>query len=71
MLVCVVVVTIVAAAMVIFVAGRSRLAAEMMAGEEGISRYISGWHRGKTGKIEKLVAYILVPSADYICNRSS
>jgi len=29
----------------------------MIAGEEGVGRYISGWHRGQKGKIEKLVAY--------------
>ena len=29
----------------------------MMAGEEGTDRYISGWHRGQTGVIEKAVAY--------------
>jgi len=30
---------------------------QMMAGEEGTTRYVSGWHRGHKGKIEKLVAY--------------
>ncbi|MBW2647524.1 MAG: GAF domain-containing protein, partial [Deltaproteobacteria bacterium] len=30
---------------------------KMMAGKEGIGRYMSGWHRGKMGKIEKLIAY--------------
>ena len=30
---------------------------KMMTGEEGIGRYISGWHRGQSGKIEKLIAY--------------
>ena len=29
----------------------------MMAGEEGTGRYVSGWHRGEIGEIEKLVAY--------------
>jgi PAS domain S-box-containing protein len=29
----------------------------MMAGEEGAGRYVSGWHRGEKGKIEKLIAY--------------
>lgn len=28
-----------------------------LAGREGIGRYISGWHRGQTGRIEKLIAY--------------
>ncbi len=30
---------------------------KVMAGREGIGRYISGWHRGKTGRVEKLIAY--------------
>ncbi|MCK5120133.1 MAG: cache domain-containing protein, partial [Candidatus Latescibacteria bacterium] len=30
---------------------------KMMAGEEGKGRYVSGWHRGQSGEIEKLVAY--------------
>jgi len=30
---------------------------KMLAGEEGVGRYISGWHRKQKGKIEKLVAY--------------
>ncbi len=30
---------------------------QMMAGKEGIGRYISGWHRKREGKIEKLIAY--------------
>ncbi|MCD6333974.1 MAG: hypothetical protein J7M27_01405 [Candidatus Latescibacteria bacterium] len=30
---------------------------KMMAGEEGVGRYVSGWHRGQRGEIEKLVAY--------------
>jgi PAS domain S-box-containing protein len=30
---------------------------KMMAGEEGTGRYVSGWHRGAVGEIEKLVAY--------------
>ncbi|MBN2516502.1 MAG: PAS domain S-box protein [Deltaproteobacteria bacterium] len=29
----------------------------VLAGHEGIGRYVSGWHRGKTGRIEKLIAY--------------
>lgn len=29
----------------------------VLAGNEGIGRYVSGWHRGKTGRIEKLIAY--------------
>jgi len=30
---------------------------KMMAGEEGVGRYISGWHRGQIGEIEKFIAY--------------
>jgi PAS domain S-box-containing protein len=29
----------------------------VLTGNEGIGRYVSGWHRGKTGRIEKLIAY--------------
>jgi two-component system NtrC family sensor kinase len=34
---------------------------KMLRGEEGTSWYISGWHRGKTGKMRKLIAYAPVP----------
>ena len=30
---------------------------KMLQGEEGTSWYISGWHRGKVGKMEKLIAF--------------
>ncbi|MFC1531761.1 ATP-binding protein [Thermodesulfobacteriota bacterium] len=30
---------------------------KMLEGKEGTSLYISGWHRGKTGTMEKLIAY--------------
>ena len=30
---------------------------KMLKGLEGTGRYISGWHRGLTGRIEKLIAY--------------
>lgn len=30
---------------------------EMIKGHEGTGWYVSGWHRGLTGKIEKLIAY--------------
>ncbi|MBU0464318.1 MAG: PAS domain S-box protein, partial [Proteobacteria bacterium] len=30
---------------------------EMLKGLEGTGRYISGWHRGLTGRMEKLIAY--------------
>ncbi len=30
---------------------------QMMAGKEGVGRYISGWHRGQKGEIGKLIAY--------------
>jgi len=39
---------------------------QMLAGEEGVSRYISGWHRGETGRIEKLVAYTPVRVFDKV-----
>ena len=29
----------------------------VMVGDEGIGQYLSGWHRGKKGRIEKLIAY--------------
>jgi len=35
----------------------NRIQMNVLAGNEGIGRYISGWHRGKTGRIEKLIAY--------------
>ena len=34
-----------------------RIQKKMLAGEEGVGRYISGWHREQKGEIEKLVAY--------------
>jgi PAS domain S-box-containing protein len=37
---------------------------QMMAGEEGVSHYVSGWHRGDKGEVEKLVAYIPVHVLD-------
>ena len=30
---------------------------KMLQGKEGTSWYVSGWHRGKTGEIKKLIAY--------------
>ena len=38
----------------------------MMAGEEGIGSYVSGWHRGQTGKIDKLVAYTPIRLSNHI-----
>ncbi|MBN2178579.1 MAG: PAS domain S-box protein [Deltaproteobacteria bacterium] len=38
---------------------------QVIAGREGIGRYISGWHRGEAGRIEKLIAY----SPIYVINR--
>ena len=32
----------------------------MMAGEEGVSRYVTGWHRSEKEEIEKLIAYTTV-----------
>ena len=39
---------------------------KMMAGEEGVGRYISGWHRGERGEIEKLIAYTPVHAFDKV-----
>ena len=39
---------------------------QMMTGEEGVSRYVSGWHRGQRGAIEKLVAYTPVHVSDHV-----
>ncbi len=39
---------------------------KVMAGKEGIGRYMSGWHRGKAGRIEKLIAYSPVYVLDQI-----
>jgi len=44
----------------------NRIQQQMMAGQEGVGRYISGWHRGQRGKIEKLVAYAPIHIADKI-----
>ncbi len=30
---------------------------KVMVGSEGVGRYLSGWHRGSRGRIEKLIAY--------------
>ena len=38
---------------------------EMLAGKEGFGRYISEWHRGFTGKIEKLIAYSPISVHDH------
>ncbi len=35
----------------------NRIQQEMMTGKEGTGRYISGWHRKESGKIEKLIAF--------------
>ncbi|MBN2538787.1 MAG: PAS domain S-box protein [Deltaproteobacteria bacterium] len=39
---------------------------KVMTGSEGIGYYMSGWHRGKAGKIEKLIAYSPVYILDQI-----
>lgn len=39
---------------------------KMMAGKEGLGRYMSGWHRGERKKIEKIVAYTPVPVFDKV-----
>ncbi|MBC2703175.1 sensor histidine kinase [Desulfobacula sp.] len=33
---------------------------KMLKGHEGTGRYVSGWHRGLTGRMEKLIAYTSV-----------
>ena len=38
----------------------------MMIGDEGVDRYISGWHRKQKVEIEKLIAYTPVHISDYI-----
>lgn len=38
----------------------------MIAGEEGVGRYFSGWHRRQAGKIKKLIAYTPVRVFDKI-----
>ncbi|MBW2051834.1 MAG: PAS domain S-box protein [Deltaproteobacteria bacterium] len=39
---------------------------KMLRGEKGLGSYYSGWHRGITGKIEKLIAYYpIVISEDF------
>ena len=44
----------------------NKIQRKMMAGEEGVDRYISGWHRGQRGEIEKLIAYAPVHVSDKI-----
>jgi len=44
----------------------NKIQRKMMAGEEGVDRYISGWHRGQRGEIEKLIAYAPVHVFDKI-----
>jgi signal transduction histidine kinase/CheY-like chemotaxis protein len=39
---------------------------QMTTGEEGVGRYVSGWHRGERGKIEKLIAYTPVHVLDKV-----
>jgi PAS domain S-box-containing protein len=39
---------------------------KMIAGEEGVGRYISGWHRGEKGRVEKLIAYTPVHLNNHI-----
>ena len=39
---------------------------KMMAREEGTDRYMSGWHRGEKGKIEKFIAYTPVQVFDKV-----
>ncbi|MBE9511554.1 MAG: sensor histidine kinase [Bacteroidetes bacterium] len=39
---------------------------KMMAGKEGLGCYMSGWHRGEKGKIEKIIAYTPVRVFDKV-----
>jgi hypothetical protein len=39
---------------------------KMLTGEEGVGRYVSGWHRGERREIEKLVAYTPVHVGDHL-----
>ncbi len=43
-----------------------RIQKKMIAGEEGVGRYISGWHRSQKGKVEKLVAYTSIHIDNYV-----
>ncbi len=43
---------------------------EVMVGGEGIGRYLSGWHRGTTGRIEKLIAFSPIRVIDQIWSAS-
>ena len=36
---------------------------QMLLGQEGMGVYVSGWHRGVEGQIQKLIAFTPVPSA--------
>jgi signal transduction histidine kinase len=44
----------------------NKIQRKMMAGQKGVDRYMSGWHRGQRGKIEKLIAYTPVHIGDKI-----
>jgi hypothetical protein len=44
----------------------NKIQEKMLAGQEGVNRYISGWHRGQSGEIEKLIAYTPVHIGDKI-----
>lgn len=44
----------------------NKIQEKMLAGQEGVDRYISGWHRGQSGEIEKLIAYAPIHIADKI-----
>ncbi len=44
----------------------NKIQEKMLAGQEGVDRYISGWHRGQSGELEKLIAYTPVHIGDKI-----
>jgi signal transduction histidine kinase len=44
----------------------NKIQRKMIAGQEGVDRYVSGWHRGQRGEIEKLIAYTSIHVFDKI-----
>ncbi len=44
----------------------NKIQKQVLAGDEGIGRYKSGWHRGEVGYIDKLIAYSPVHVVDQV-----
>jgi PAS domain S-box-containing protein len=44
---------------------------KMLTGQEGLGTYISGWHRGMAGEIQKLIAYAPVRLADPLWGKNN